>query len=137
MTKTFAVLALVISIPLAGTALASEHRASTFQETCSNLGYRAPDLTAECKTRIGATVFSSVALRGIENIDGTLRHSSGRKTGTFYKTCRDISVSKGGKAGARLMAECQRIDGSWVRSSTGIRGVDNIDGNLEYRFQEN
>ena len=45
---------------------------------------------------------------------------------SYQLSCRGIGVS-----GARLLAQCRRMDGSWADTSIHIRGINNINGVLQ------
>ena len=102
--------------------------ASTFQDSCTNIRIENDTLTADCQRRNGRYRTSSIRIRGIHNDDGRLTYlRNSRGASTFQDSCRNIRVQ-----GNRLNARCERANGSFVRSSIIIRGVQNDDGRLEY-----
>jgi hypothetical protein len=102
---------------------------SSYQFTCSNISLSSNGniLSATCRRRDQTFSKTSIVLRGIENIDGTLKFTDRYKPANFNLSCKDTSVS-----GTRLSGNCQKIDGSYVNTSIEINGIENINGNLTY-----
>ena len=108
--------------------LSSQSRSSTFHETCTNVRVERDILSAECQRENGRVRRSSIEIRGIHNDNGNLEYTrNSRDPSTFQDTCRNIRIS-----GARLSARCERLDGSYSRTSILIRGIHNNNGRLEY-----
>jgi uncharacterized protein len=101
--------------------------ASTFQNSCSDISVSGATLRANCRRINGSYDATSIALRGIENIDGTLM-VTGSGASSFQNTCQNISIS-----GAVLSAMCKRRDGSWLTTRLALPGIANIDGALQYQ----
>lgn len=101
---------------------------STFHETCTNISVEDDVLTAECRRENGRYRRTSIEIRGIHNRDGNLEYlKKSSEPSTFQDSCRDIRLN-----GARLTARCERMDGSFSRTSILIRGIHNNNGRLEY-----
>ena len=101
--------------------------ASTFQNSCSNMSVTGDVLKADCRTINGSYNQTSIAIRGIENIDGTLK-VTGAGASSYQLTCQNIGV-----VGDVLSASCQRINGSSQFSSLTLPGIANINGVLTYQ----
>lgn len=104
----------------------------SYQETCSNIVVSGETLSATCKTFSGQSnktelPFATTCVGNISNVNGVLVCTGA--TGSFARTCRDASI-----ANAKLTANCQKIDGSWMVSSTTYSGfqhqVTNCNGQL-------
>ena len=81
-------------------------------------------LKADCRTINGSYNQTSIAIRGIENIDGTLKVTGAASS--YQLTCQNIGV-----VGDVLSASCQRINGSSEFSA--LPGIANINGVLTYQ----
>ena len=81
-------------------------------------------LKADCRTINGSCNQTSIAIRGIENIDGTLKVTGAASS--YQLTCQNIGV-----VGDVLSASCQRINGSSEFSA--LPGIANINGVLTYQ----
>lgn len=55
------------------------------------------------------------------------RPAAAQAPSSYQNSCTNISI-----AGATLVATCRRINGTYNRSSIVLRGIDNIDGNLQF-----
>ncbi|MFN6535391.1 MAG: CVNH domain-containing protein [Nostoc sp. EkiNYC01] len=118
----FVVSAALISKPMSAWAVASN-----YQLTCSNINVQENVLSADCKRRDQSVESTSITLKGIENIDGTLKVLDPGITANYNLTCTNIAVS-----GNELSAKCRTKNGAYVNTSTVINGIENIDGSLEY-----
>jgi hypothetical protein len=58
---------------------------------------------------------------------GGLPAAQAQAPSSYQSSCTDISI-----AGATLVATCRRIDGSFNQTSIVLRGIENIDGRLEF-----
>jgi hypothetical protein len=101
--------------------------ASSFQNSCSNMTVTANILRANCRKINGSYDQTSIAIRGVENIDGTLR-VTGAGASSYQQTCQYIGI-----VGSVLSATCRRINGSWQLSSLALPGIANINGILTYQ----
>ncbi|MEH2006031.1 CVNH domain-containing protein [Nostoc sp.] len=109
-------------------AFAGPSSGSSYQNSCRNIGVSRDILTASCRRKNGTYNPTSIPIRGIDNIDGTLKYGSSPTARSSYQnSCRAIGVS-----GAILLASCRRINGTYNPTSIPIRGIDNIDGTLKY-----
>ena len=54
------------------------YRASTFQDSCTDIVVSGTMLSARCRRADGGFVRTSIAIPGIENVDGDLRYSPSR-----------------------------------------------------------
>lgn len=120
------------ALAIAATAQAQGVPSGSYQQTCTNARMNGETLSATCKTFSGATnstslPFANSCVGVISNVDGNLACTG--PTGSYARTCRSASVS-----GQTLSATCQKIDGSWMKSSTGFSGfqhpVTNCNGQL-------
>ena len=100
---------------------------SSYQFTCSNISLIGNVLSAVCRRRDQTLNRTSIVLRGIANIDGTLRVINPREIASFQLTCRNTSVN-----GSQLSGSCRKINQTYVNTSTNINGIDNINGVLTY-----
>jgi hypothetical protein len=100
---------------------------SSYQLTCSNISLSGNVLSAVCRRRNQTLNRTSIVLRGIENIDGTLRVINPGGIASFQLTCRNTSVN-----GSQLSGSCRKINQTYVNTSTNINGIENINGVLTY-----
>lgn len=101
---------------------------SNYQLTCKNISIDGDKLSATCQKRDGSSWNeTSIALKGIENIDGNLEVTKPDQASSYQLSSNDISID-----GDKLSANCRRRDGSWNKSSIVLNGIENIDGTLEY-----
>jgi len=106
----------------------NQTNASTFHNSCNNIRIAGNTLTAECQRENGRNRTSSIVIRGIRNDNGRLEYlRNSRGASTFQNSCQNIRVR-----GNSLIARCQKTNGSFVRSTIVIRGIDNDNGRLEY-----
>ena len=101
--------------------------ASTFQNSCSNITVTGDILRANCRRSNGSYNHASIAIRGVQNIDGTLK-TTGTGASSYQLTCQNIGI-----VGDILSATCRRINGSLQLSSLTLRGIANINGVLTYQ----
>jgi hypothetical protein len=111
---------------LGGVSAASD-APSSYQLTCSNISLSGNVLSAVCRRRNQTLNRTSIVLRGIENIDGTLRVINPGGIASFQLTCRNTSVN-----GSQLSGSCRKINQTYVNTSTNINGIENINGVLTY-----
>jgi len=106
--------------------------AGSYQQTCSNIALNGETLSASCTRFDGSQnntelPFATSCVGIISNVDGNLVCTGA--TGSFARTCKNSSV-----ANNTLSATCQKVDGSWVPSSTSFSGfqhpVTNCNGQL-------
>lgn len=108
--------------------LNSQTRAAAFLESCINIAVNGGLLTAECKGKDNRYRKSSIEIRGIRNNNGNLEYTKNpRSPSSFQETCEDVKIKE-----SRLVARCERRDGSYSRTSIMIRGIYNNNGRLEY-----
>lgn len=118
----------------ATTALADSAPPGSYQKTCSDISYDGTTLKAQCKTMQGAPMAASLAyptscIGDIGNINGVLACAG--PNGSYAMTCRNMMVQ-----GTTLSGECQKRDQSWIRASLanfqGFHGdITNCDGMLQ------
>jgi len=125
--NAIALLIFGFSASLIGGSLSAVAAPSSYQKTCKNISIEKNVLSALCKKRNGAEVQTSITLKGIENIDGTLKVLDANKIANFYLTCKNTSVN-----GALLSSECAKKNGQYKSTKTLIKGIENIDGVLKY-----
>jgi hypothetical protein len=118
----------VVSLLLAFDGPASAQSASTYAASCRHIGVVGKTLFADCRRLDGSFKRTDLPIAGIENRDGALRYTSMYQASTFQDACEDIEV-----AGKVLSAKCRRIDGGFSKTSIVIPGIENGDGNLQYR----
>lgn len=68
---------------------------------------------------------------GIENIDGNLTQEEQLEASTFQQTCSDESIE-----GNILTANCLTRDQQLQTTSVELGGLENIDGVLEYTYDD-
>lgn len=115
---------------------------STYQETCDNIRISGTNLSAQCRRADGSNNYTSIYLRDIVNNNGRLEYGrnggggnggyypnppSSNNPANFQDSCRNIRVSV-----TTLSAQCRDDNRRWRDSSIQIRGITNVDGNLEY-----
>ena len=106
--------------------------AGSYQQTCTNITMNGETLSASCKTFSGSVKSTSLPFADscvgvISNVDGNLACTG--PTGSYARTCKSATVS-----GVTISASCQKVDGSWMNSSSGFSGfqhpVTNCNGQL-------
>ncbi len=122
------VLLAVISIVCAIAGPSSAQSASSYQMSCGHIGVAGSTLFAECRRIDGSFSRTSIAIPGVENINGRLQFNGMGYVSTFQNSCTNIGV-----AGSTLFANCRRMDGGFNRTSIPIFGIANIDGVLRYQ----
>jgi hypothetical protein len=100
---------------------------STFQNSCDHAFVDGDALVASCRRVDGSFRRTSIALAGIENIDGTLRFTQPGRPASFQDSCRHIHV-----VGSTILAACRRMDGSYGLTQIEIPAIENVDGRLQY-----
>ena len=119
-----AIVAIVCVMPGPATA----QSASTYQMSCGHIGVAGSTLFADCRRIDGSFNRTSIAIVGVENINGRLQFNGMGYVSTFQNSCTNIGV-----AGSTLFANCRRMDGGFNRSSIPIFSIENIDGVLRYQ----
>jgi uncharacterized protein YecT (DUF1311 family) len=120
-------LASIVSLACGMALSAHAQGGSTYQDSCKDIQITGITLSATCRAADGSFNDTSIAVRGIANIDGVLTFDSMEKASTFQNSCTDIEVT-----GRTLSANCRRIDGSFNQTSITISEIANIDGVLRY-----
>ena len=82
-------------------------------------------LTADCKAMNGSS-HQSALIYDVANMNGVLTAMPG---GSYQLTARNIHMENGSD-GVYLVAECKKINGSWVESKLSLGDIANIDGVL-------
>lgn len=82
-------------------------------------------LSADCRKTDGSIV-NSVLVYDVANMDGVLTALPG---GSYQLTSRNIHFENRSD-GVYLVADCQKVDGSWVQSALRLGDIANIDGVL-------
>lgn len=100
---------------------------STYQKSCRDISISGDVLSANCRRVDHSLNSTSIELRGIENINGTLRETDFSRSSTYQQTCDNIHID-----GDILKATCNRRDGTPKRTSIILNGIENIDGVLKY-----
>ena len=122
---------IALALVSGGALLASQGPAqaaqSTFQRSCNNIVMSGATPRAHCRRRDGSWVTSSLAIGGIENIDGNLQYT-GKTPSNFQETCSEIGVSED-----LMTALCRRRDQSINETQLHIENIDNIDGQLTHK----
>jgi hypothetical protein len=101
--------------------------ASSFNRSCKDARIVDGKLHAKCRQRDGVERDTSIALRGIHNIDGVLRFSGPVGESSFLRSCDAPMV-----CGTTLIARCRKRDGTLNETSIPIAGIHNLAGNLSY-----
>ncbi len=127
LTKFAIVSAALVAATGLTTGGARAQAASTYQMSCTHIGAAGSTLFADCRRMDGSFKRTSIAIPGIDNINGDLQFKGMGSPSTFQDSCSNIGV-----AGSTLVARCRRMDGSFKRTSIAIPGVDNINGDLRY-----
>ncbi len=94
-----------------------------FDQNASGAG----TVTAECQKMDGTWVRSALQY-DLANMNGALIP---QPSGSYQLTSRNIHLENG-EGGVLLVAECKKIDGTWVRSSLKLGDIANIDGVLKH-----
>lgn len=119
----------------------NERGRSSYQETCNDIRVNGANLSAQCRRADGSNNYTSIYLRDIVNNNGRLEYGrnggggsgnypnppSSNNPANFQDSCRNIRVSV-----TTLSAQCRDDNRRWRDSSIQIRGITNVDGNLEY-----
>ncbi|MFN6465724.1 MAG: CVNH domain-containing protein [Nostoc sp. DedVER02] len=125
--NAIAALILVFCVALIASPLNAVAAPSSYQQTCSDISLRENVLSAICRKRDQSPNQTAITLKGIENIDGTLKVVDPQKTANFNLSCTGTSIE-----GAEISSQCRKINGQFVSTRTGINGIENIDGVLKY-----
>lgn len=100
--------------------------AANFQDSCRNIRVDVTTLYAQCRTENRRWRDSSIEIRGITNINGTLEYlRDGFGRSSYQDSCTNIRIN-----GANLTARCQREDGSYNRTTIFLRNIVNDNGRL-------
>ena len=118
----------LIVAAVCGSAAAYAQPTSTYQMSCTRIGAAGSTLFADCRRINGSFNRSQIQIPGMENINGRLRFNGMGYKSTFQDSCTEIRV-----IGSTLSALCRRIDGTFNQTMIPIFGIENIDGNLQYR----
>ncbi len=119
--------AMLVATP--NNAVADSTSSSNYQNSCRNIRVNQTTLSARCRRVNGGSSTTSIQIRGIENRDGNLSYLSGASDSSNYQnSCRNIRVYE-----TTLSARCRRVNGDYNTTSIRIRGIENRDGNLNYR----
>ena len=124
---TTAVLAFAFGVWTMGICLPAAAAPSSYHKTCRNISIERNVLSALCKKGNGSELRTSISLRGIENIDGTLRVRDPNKSANFYLTCIDTRVYD-----KLLTSVCKKGNGQYQSTRISINGIANLDGVLNY-----
>jgi CVNH domain len=127
LVNAIAVFIFVFSITLIGSSLSAVAAPSSYQQTCTDISISANVLSGNCRKINGLFNKTSIALKGIENIDGTLRVLDPNKSANFNLTCEGTAVYAD-----QLSSSCRTRDQRLVSTKTRINGIENIDGVLKY-----
>ncbi|MDF5718721.1 MAG: CVNH domain-containing protein [Rhizonema sp. NSF051] len=100
---------------------------SSYQNSCRNISISGDVLSADCYRVDHSLNNTSIELRGIENINGTLRETDFSKSSSYQLTCSNIHIH-----GNILKAICSKRDASLTRTSIALDGIENINGVLKY-----
>jgi CVNH domain len=125
--SAIAALLFAFSVAIIASPLTAAAAPSSYQLTCSNIALKDNVLIATCRRRDQSLNSTSITLKGIENIDGTLKVLNPQKTANFNLTCAGTSI-----VGAEISSKCRTINGRFLSTSTTINGIENIDGRLTY-----
>ena len=110
-------------------AVANSTSDSNYQDSCQNIQVDGANLSARCRRVNGGSKRTSIPIRGIENRNGTLTYlSDATDSSNYQNSCRNIRVDE-----TTLSARCRRVNGGSNTTSIRIRGIENRDGNLNYR----
>lgn len=105
--------------------------ASSFQYTCSNIGFAYVNnqaaLQAVCLRADGTANPSTLILQGISNNNGNLVQGSGASS--FQKSCGNIRINIDG-ANVTLVAFCRTMSGSENTTSLPLNNISNQNGTL-------
>lgn len=105
--------------------------ASSFQYTCSNIGFAYVNnqaaLQAVCLRADGTANPSTLILQGIGNNNGSLVQGSGPST--FQQSCGNIRILIDG-GNATLAAFCRTVSGGENTTSLPLNNISNQNGTL-------
>ncbi|WP_254173513.1 CVNH domain-containing protein [Planktothrix pseudagardhii] len=125
--KAISVLIFVVSLALITSPLSANAASSSYQLTCEDIDIYGSVLEATCRRRDQSLNQTDLLLKGIENIDGTLKVTSSWRPANFDQSCDDISIR-----GDVISARCRTRAGYYVSTSLRLTGIENIDGELQY-----
>lgn len=102
----------------------------SYTETSTNVQFTQDSsgggtLSADCR-KIDGTTDHSVLVYDVANMNGVLIVLPG---GSYQLTSRNIHLENGSD-GVYLVADCQKIDGTWVQSKLRLGDIANMDGVL-------
>lgn len=120
-----------LAIGMMAAAVAPSFAASSFMNTCSNIGFiysgNNAALQAVCLRANGTPNPSTLILQGISNQNGKLVQGSG--PATFQQSCGNIQIIITGP-NALLSALCRTTSGSSNSTSLPLNNISNNNGNL-------
>ena len=124
---------LYLSAVLAALFMSSANAASSFQYTCSNIGFSYVNadatLQAVCLRSDGTPHSSTLVLKGISNQNGKLVQGGG--SSTFQQSCGSIEILVAGGS-VKLAAMCRTRSGSFNSTTLALNGISNNNGTLTY-----
>ena len=103
---------------------------TNYQQSCQKVSISGATLLATCQRLDGPFNRTSILLAGSENIDGRLVYTQPHRFSTFQNSCRHVR-----NEGNLLAAICRLAGREYTSSSIYIRGLSNINGNLQFRFE--
>lgn len=129
MLKSFIRTSVFLSATFAATAFAG----SSFQQTCSNIGFAYTNnqatLQAVCLRANGTSNPTSLVLAGISNQNGTLTQGSGASS--FQQSCGNIQIIANNPQQVTLSAFCRTASGSSNPTSLQLNNISNNNGVLQ------
>jgi CVNH domain len=129
--KALCVLIFVFSVALIARPLSAVAAPNSYPLNCEDIKIYGSVLEANCRKSDQSLNETNLLLRGIENIDGTLKVTSSYRPANFDESCRGISIR-----GDMISAQCRTRNGRWVSTSLRINGIENIDGELKYTSEQ-
>ena len=116
-----------------GSAWAAESKESTFQQTCSNIGFvysgNLPAVQAVCLRNDGTPNNTLLVITGVTLFHGELLRSTGESD--FQKRCGNIKIVVY-QFVVSLVAYCPNDLGNSHTTSISLTGISNNNGNLTY-----
>lgn len=121
------VITLLATSTLVGISSPANAKPSSYHKSCNNISVHGNILSANCSRPNGTVNQTGIVLRGIENVNGTLKVTKLGKFSNYQLSCSNIH-----SRGNVLLANCRRINGTAKRTSIVLQGIENINGVLKY-----